>query len=451
MAMQSNSIYLERQLSSLFRLEAERAHLPAGTWLAVSSAMGEPDSLSLPRRMLEAFSVPAWKSPVRIKLAAPITTIAIAALAVVLFILLVNDEPDPNITTPANQGDLPIPTATAGPENSRTTLVASTAVVNDITLLGIVNSIELNADLRFILSEGIAIQPFPGPKLPGQDEYEKSAEHSAKLLIEISRAIELTGNGGTGDADRYSDIRLILFDVRDRNNEIESGITAFKDVFDVLEIRLVAQTLNSLLILDEELAELLANMRVEVQMLLERTVEEGAVVESISNSTGQVGGEFVEFLENDITISGGVRSIGDKTEARSFLADEMADLAIQGRMELVQAAADESAALSVEIPVKIDDLIILTSDPVGASGTSSDRYDDLVMSLIELRRLDAEIAGQSLLLAEALLSNLNFEAAQALSQILSRTDELQSQQFVIETQVLRLLESSAGIVVPELP
>ena len=102
---------MERQLSSLFRAEAQDAHLPQGTWQAISPRMGEPDKQSLFGGLKSAISFSLrfqrWRNPLmrirQVKYAAPAATIVLAAIAALLFILLVNDD--------ADSGSNPVPAA----------------------------------------------------------------------------------------------------------------------------------------------------------------------------------------------------------------------------------------------------------------------------------------------------------------------------------------------------
>ncbi len=106
----NDTTQLERQLSSLFRAEAEQLHLPSGTWQAIRPQMGEPDKQSLILGFKRAFHLPVrWRNPMKVRYAAPAATILLAAIAAVLFILLVNDDdegpapaatPTPELQTP---------------------------------------------------------------------------------------------------------------------------------------------------------------------------------------------------------------------------------------------------------------------------------------------------------------------------------------------------------------
>ena len=100
---------LERQLSSLFRAEAEQAHLPQGTWQAISPRMGEPDAVRVFRKLTDAISFPRWRNPMKVRYAAPAATIVLAAIAALLFILLVNNDADSNSSpVPAASPTVPV-------------------------------------------------------------------------------------------------------------------------------------------------------------------------------------------------------------------------------------------------------------------------------------------------------------------------------------------------------
>ncbi len=110
----NDTTHLESQLSSLFRVEAEQAHLPQETWQAIRPQMGEPNAPSVLWRLSNAISFPRWKNPLMnaktVRYAAPAATILLAAIAAVLFILLVNDDEDG-----------PVPAATPTPEQQTPT------------------------------------------------------------------------------------------------------------------------------------------------------------------------------------------------------------------------------------------------------------------------------------------------------------------------------------------
>ncbi len=133
----NDTTQLERQLSSLFRAEAEQAHLPLGTWQAINPRMGEPNAPSVLWRLSNAISFPRWRNPMKVKYAAPAATVLLAAIAAVLFILLVNDEdegpvpaatPTPELQTPSPRPTFTPPPATSTPEPTATVVPTATAV-----------------------------------------------------------------------------------------------------------------------------------------------------------------------------------------------------------------------------------------------------------------------------------------------------------------------------------
>ncbi len=103
--------HLERQLSSLFRAEAQDAHLPLGTWQEIAPKMGEPDRQSLFGLIRDALRIPLaekmWRNPMRVRYVAPAATIVLALLIALLFILLVNDTDDDNSPVPAASPTVP--------------------------------------------------------------------------------------------------------------------------------------------------------------------------------------------------------------------------------------------------------------------------------------------------------------------------------------------------------
>lgn len=111
--------HMERQLSSLFRAEAQDANLPLGTWQAISPKMGEPDKRSLFGGLRDAFSFPrrfqGWRNPLvrirQVRYAAPAATIALAAMAAILFVLLINDDADSDSPVPAVSPTVPVETS----------------------------------------------------------------------------------------------------------------------------------------------------------------------------------------------------------------------------------------------------------------------------------------------------------------------------------------------------
>jgi hypothetical protein len=98
---------LERQLSSLFRAEAEQAHLPPETWQEIAPKMGERDTVFVLRRIMDAWSLPRWRNPMNVKYAATASTIVLAALATLLFIMLVNSDGDEGDPVPAANPTVP--------------------------------------------------------------------------------------------------------------------------------------------------------------------------------------------------------------------------------------------------------------------------------------------------------------------------------------------------------
>ncbi len=111
--------HLERQLSSLFRAEAQDAHLPLGTWQEIAPKMGEPDRQSLFGLIRDALRIPLaekmWRNPMRVRYVAPAATIVLALLIALLFILLVNDTDDDNSLVPAQTPTVPVGTPTLVP------------------------------------------------------------------------------------------------------------------------------------------------------------------------------------------------------------------------------------------------------------------------------------------------------------------------------------------------
>ncbi len=94
--------HMERQLSSLFRAEAQNVNLPLGTWQAILPRMGDPDAPSVLWRLRHAFHLPVrWRNPMNIKYAAPAATLLLAAIAAILFVLLSNPDADENDPVPA--------------------------------------------------------------------------------------------------------------------------------------------------------------------------------------------------------------------------------------------------------------------------------------------------------------------------------------------------------------
>lgn len=109
--------HLERQLSSLFRAEAQDAHLPLGTWQEIAPKMGEPDKPSLLWQIKDSIgsTLPmGWKNPIEFKYVAPVATIILALLTALLFILLVNDT-DHDDPAPATTPTVPVGTPTLAP------------------------------------------------------------------------------------------------------------------------------------------------------------------------------------------------------------------------------------------------------------------------------------------------------------------------------------------------
>lgn len=109
-----DNTHLERQLSSLFRAEAQDAHLPSGTWQTISPKLGEPDAPSVLWQLRNAFSFPRWRNPMNVRYVAPTATVAVALLIALLFILLINDDAD-NAPVPAGTPTVPVGTATLVP------------------------------------------------------------------------------------------------------------------------------------------------------------------------------------------------------------------------------------------------------------------------------------------------------------------------------------------------
>ena len=108
--------HLERQLSSLFRAEAQDTHLPLGTWQEIVPKMGEPDRRSLPGLIRHAIGIPwaekMWRNPMRVRYVAPAATVVLAIIIALLFVLLVNDTDDDG---PIPAGTPTIPAGTAEP------------------------------------------------------------------------------------------------------------------------------------------------------------------------------------------------------------------------------------------------------------------------------------------------------------------------------------------------
>lgn len=91
---------LERQLSSLFQAEAAVANLPGGMWQTIAPRMGEPDTPFALKRFLDSIRLPLWRDPMKIRYVAPALTVLFAALIVLLFVLLINDDADDGNDTP---------------------------------------------------------------------------------------------------------------------------------------------------------------------------------------------------------------------------------------------------------------------------------------------------------------------------------------------------------------
>ncbi len=118
---------LERQLSSLFRAEAQDAHLPSGTWQTISPKMGEPDAPSVLWQLRNAFSFPRWRNPMKVKYATSAATIAMIVIAAILFVMLVNAD-DSEGPVPASS-PTPVP-ATPTPEATPTATPAPDEVID---------------------------------------------------------------------------------------------------------------------------------------------------------------------------------------------------------------------------------------------------------------------------------------------------------------------------------
>ncbi len=113
---------LERQLSSLFRAEAEQAHLPPGTWQSIASKMGEPDTPFVLRRLLNAMSLPVrWRNPMELKYVATAVTVFFAVAVGILYLVLINPDRESPVPPTAIAGSPtvgPGPTPTVGPEST---------------------------------------------------------------------------------------------------------------------------------------------------------------------------------------------------------------------------------------------------------------------------------------------------------------------------------------------
>jgi hypothetical protein len=101
---------LERQLSNLFRAETEQAYLPQGTWHELAQRMGEPDGLSIARRLFDLLGFPRWSNPMILKyLATATTVIAIIVIAALSFVLTDSDgdagAPEPAAESTLTQTD----------------------------------------------------------------------------------------------------------------------------------------------------------------------------------------------------------------------------------------------------------------------------------------------------------------------------------------------------------
>ncbi len=134
-----DTTHLERQLSSLFRAEAQDAHLPLGTWQEIAPKMGEPDRQSLSGLIRDALRIPLaekmWRNPMRVRYVAPAATLLLAAIAAILFVLLSNPDADENDPVPAGSptpelgSPTPVPTFTPLPATPTTVPTATSTTV----------------------------------------------------------------------------------------------------------------------------------------------------------------------------------------------------------------------------------------------------------------------------------------------------------------------------------
>lgn len=133
MTTPDSTTHLERQLSSLFRAEAQNAHLPSRTWETLFPKMGNPDRQRLFERFKNAVGLPTgWSNPLRSRYAAPVATVALAALAALLFVLLVNDDDGGDGPSPAGSPTVPVETRvppTVTPDVTVVAIIGATPTV----------------------------------------------------------------------------------------------------------------------------------------------------------------------------------------------------------------------------------------------------------------------------------------------------------------------------------
>lgn len=159
-----------------------------------------------------------------------------------------------------------------------------------------------------------------------------------------------------------------------------------------------------------------------------------------------VGAEINVVVKSDLAIKDRIASIERQTGLRRTAANEMANLALQGRMDALRDEFEETNAQSQQVIGDIDAVFDLI-----ATGTAPDnlrpiaRYTELFGLMRELEAQNQKIAADTITLAEALLAGENFEAAQTLSRLLSDGDEFTDESLIeIGVSVDQLTQESAA-------